>query len=510
MTVTDAVLGIDLGTSSIKAAVYGFDGSLLGSAEQPIALYHRAPGHVEQDLVDFYAAAAAASQKCITASAIDPGRVGALAVAGQMAAVGLVDTDNAPIAPFDSWLDTRCGDVVDDLAQQLGARIAAVAGCPPTISIGPKMVWWRRNRPDVCSRAASFVTAAGYVTAQAVGRKGNDAFIDPSYLHFTAVADVAHARWDDDLVDAVGVDPDLLPHVVESTDLVGQLTTRAAQAFGLREGVPVAAGCGDTAATALGAGVTETGQAFDIAGTAAVFGMCLPEFSPDINGDTLLTMRAALPGRWYSLAYVGGAGQVVEWLCREILRHPTLTNEAYRDLARVAAEAPVGSDGLVLSPHFSGRVAPAAPAMRGSATGLSPRTGRAHFARATLESIAFEYRGYAQIACAAADLTLTEVVGTGGGSRLGLWNQIKADVLGVPYRALDTIESGTRGAALVALAAIGEPLPDPGLLGYGTVAAPRPETASAYDAAYERYRWWSGRLADAYRDESGADGAPDT
>lgn len=507
MTTADTVLGIDLGTSSVKAAVYGFDGVMLGSAERPVGLHHPAPGRAEQDLDEFYTAAAAAGRECLTAAGVGGGRVGAFAVAGQMAGVGLVDAQLRPVAPFDSWLDTRCGDVVDEIAQRVGARVTSVAGCPPTLSIGPKMVWWRRNRPDVCAEAAAFVTAAGYVAARAVGRAGDAAFIDPTHLHFTAVADVARARWDEDLVDAVGVEARMLPQVVESTAVVGVLTRVAAADFGLLPGTPIAAGCGDTAAAALGSGVTEPGQAFDVAGTAAVLGVCLPEFAPDRAASTLMTMRAALPGRWYSLAYVSGAGQVIEWLCREILGYPDLTAEAYTELARVAAQAPAGSDGVILSPHFAGRVAPADPGMRGSATGLSPGTGRAHLARAALESIAYEYRGYAELATAAGGPPLTEVVGTGGGSRLGLWNQIKADVLGVPYRPLPTTDTGTRGAALVALAAIGEPLPDEGPLGLGTIAEPDPTSTAAYDDAYARYRRWSGRLADGYREETDADRA---
>lgn len=499
----DAVLGIDLGTSAVKAAVYTFDGVMHASGSCPVALRHLGPGRTEQDLDDFYRAAAAATRACL-AEGFASERIGAVAMAGQMAGVGIVDKGHRPLAAFDSWLDTRCGDIVDELSRTLGDRIVATAGCAPTISIGPKMLWWRRHRPDVCRDAASFVTAAGYVAGLATATAGRSAFIDPSYLHFTAVADVGRAVWDEELVDAVGVAPDLLPRILESADIVGALTEQAAADFGLRPGVPVAAGCGDTAASALGAGAARVGQAFDIAGTAAVFGLCLPVFAPDAAEGTLMTMRAALPGRWYALAYVGGAGQVVEWVCREVLGHSSVGPDAYADLGAAASSVPPGSDGVMLSPHFSGRVAPVSPSMRGSIVGLSAVTGRAHLARAALEAIAFEYGRYADIArVVVPSVAVTEIIGTGGGSRLDMWNQIKADVLATPYRPVVGAESGTRGAAVVAMAAIGQEPPKLEPSAYGPVARPDPAAVTAYAAATESYRRWSARWADGYRLESG-------
>ncbi|WP_432840045.1 xylulokinase [Dactylosporangium sp. CA-092794] len=501
-----AVLGVDLGTSVVKASLFALDGTELATASRPIALRRPAPGHAEQDLDEFYTAAAAATRQCLAAVPAVAAAVGAIAVAGQMAGVGLVDAAHRPLAPFDSWLDIRCAPVVEELHRTAGARIAAAAGCAPTISIGPKMLWWLRHQPRLCGRAAKFVTAAGYVAGRLAGLPGSEAFIDGTHLHFTAMADVGTGRWDGHLVAAAGMDPGLLPRIVESSGVVGELTPAAAADFGLRPGTPVAAGCGDTAAGALGAGVLDAGQAFDIAGTAAVFGVCLPAFTPD-TGGTLMTMRSALPGRWYSLSYVGGAGQLVEWICREMLGHAVLGEAAYADLAAAAAGVAPGSAGLILSPHFEGRVAPAAPAMRGAVIGLSPVHGRGHLARAALEAIAFEYRRYAEVARALAPgSTVREVIGTGGGTRIGLWNQIKADVLATAYRPVTGVESGARGAALVAMAALGEPLPPLPASAYGPGRIPDPHVRPAYDTAYGDYQRWSDRLVRGY--QAGA-GAPD-
>lgn len=496
----DAVLGIDLGTSAVKAGIFTLDGIQHAEGTCAIELRRLGQGHIEQDLDDFYDAFVTATREALATSTFDASRIRAVAVAGQMAGVGIVDADHRPLAPFDSWLDSRCGSVVQDIAARFGDRIAATAGCAPTLSIGPKMVWWLRNEPDVCARAASFVTAAGYVAGRAAGLSGEQAFIDPSHLHFTSVADVGTAAWDEDLAEAVGIPLHLLPKIIESTDIVGELSPEAADDLGLAVGLPVAAGCGDTAAGALGADVTDPGQAFDVAGTAAVLGACMPSFAPDAGAGVLMTMRSALEGRWYSLAYVGDAGQLIEWACRALLGHHTVDRSAFDHLAREAAAVAPGSDGILVFPHFSGRIAPVAPDTRGAVIGLTPSHGSAHLARAALEAIAFEYRGYADNANNLAGVqAVRSVTGIGGGSRSDVWNQIKADVLGVPYHPVDGVESGTRGAAIIAIVALGHALPNLPSEAFGRTADPDPATREAYDAAYERYRWWTEHLVEGYR-----------
>ena len=495
----DLVVGIDLGTSMVKAGIYTLEGVRVASSNAPLGVNHLAPGRTEQDLDEFYRVAALQCRRCVVESGIDPDGVQAIAFSAQMAGVGIVDRHHAPLAPFDSWLDTRCGDVVEELAP-LADDVIASAGCAPTISIGPKMAWWQRNCPEVCEAAASFVTAAGYVTAIACGRDGNSAFIDPTHLHFASVSDVANARWNAELVESFGLNHELLPEIVESTDIVGQLTATAAADFGLGAGTPVAAGCGDTAASALGAGALEPGTALDVAGTAAVFAAGTDEFVADIEYRTLMTMRAAVPGRWYALAYVGGAGQVIEWVCRQILGFSVLDESAYRALDEAAEAAEPGCAGLSMSPHFDGRVTPAAPNMRGSIIGLVHSHGRAEIARAALESIAFEYRSYLDIVHELQpDWRLRRVIGAGGGAQSRIWNQIKADALGAEYIPIVGADAGTRGAALVAIASLGHDLPAVPAAQLDAAIRPDPQASATYDRLHHHYARWATHLAEGYR-----------
>lgn len=501
---TDLVIGVDIGTSSVKAGIYGLDGVALGTATSAVGVDRHADGSVTQSLDTLYDAAASAVTECLATTRAAPARVGAIAFSGQMAGVGLVDAYHRPIIPYDSWLDTRCGVVVDALSDEVRQRILSVSGCAPTVAIGPKMAWWAQYQPEVVDTTAKFVTAAGYVAGRAAQLSGDEAFIDPSYLHFTSIADTANGTWDTELAHVLGVPLDRLPRIVESSDIIGYVGPEAATDFGLPQGVPIAAGCGDTAACAVGAGIDQPLQAFDVAGTAAVLGIRLPSFVTDPTG-TLLTMRSPLGSGAFALAYVGGAGELIDWLCSVVLGHTAVDDRAYADLDQVAQDADAGSDGLLVSPHFSGRVTPAHPTMRGALIGLEPRHGRPQIARSVLEAIAYEYKIFAVAALALAgtdaNAKVTQVVGTGGGSKLRFWNEIKASVLDAPYSPLQGVDAGTRGAALVALAAIGATVPSLGPNAAAATVQPRRQDADIYTETFANYVRWTRRLADGFTRE---------
>jgi xylulokinase len=511
---TSTTLGIDIGTSSVKAGLCLADGSLAGLATESLPLARGADGSVTQDMEEIYLAAARVVRTLVERQPDGALPPLAMAVSGQMAGVGLVDAAHRPVAPYDSWLDSRCSAVLDGVSSALAAAILAKAGCAPTVSMGPKLAWWSRFQPDSVSRVAKAVTLAGYVAGRAAGLAGEEAVIDPSYLHFAAVADTAQGLWDEALADALGVPFRWLPRIVRSETVIGHLTAEGAATFGLPVGLPIAAGCGDTAAAVVGAGVLSHGQAFDVAGTAAVFGVRVSSFAADPSG-TLLTMRSPLSPGCLRLAYVGGGGELIAWLVREVLGHGELDQAGYADLEHHAARAQGGE--LLMSPHFSGRVCPAAPTMRGALIGLTPGSSRGEMARAAMEAIAFEYRGYLD-ASQALEPPATGVAGSrktasgavtgmGGGARLSFWNQLKADALGLPYRPLLEAESGVRGIATVAAASQGVAVPPPSSDAFGPVSEPRPN--ARLDDRYRRYRRWTDVLARQFDLEQRRPGGPE-
>jgi xylulokinase len=375
--------------------------------------------------------------------------VRAIAVCGQMAGVMGVDAEHQASTPYDSWLDTRCAGDVAALDEELGDELPAVSGCPAMVNHAPKIRWWRRERPDAFADTAKWVTPGGYVAGRLAGLGGGEAFMDRTYLHFSALADTRAGEWSERLAGAAGAEPEQLPRIVEPTDVVGELTAEAAEACGLPAGTPVAAGLGDTAAATLGAGVVRPGQVLDSAGTAAVLAGSVPEFRPDVAHRTLITMRGAVPGQWVSLAYLT-AGPLIDWLA-------DLAFEGSFDrLSHEAAAAPPGADGLLCLPYLEGRVLPNDPEARGVFAGLRREHGRGHLARAALEGVALEYAEYlAVLRDLHPDQAFDEARVAGGGARSECWNAIKASALGVPYGRLPRSELGCWGAALVAAAAVG-------------------------------------------------------
>ena len=456
------VIGVDLGTSGTKAALYQIDGKLISAASVEVPLYYPKPGVVEQENEDFYTSAARTVRKCIASSAVEPNEIAAIAFDSQMAGVGSIDENYQPATRFDSWLDMRCQPYIEWMDKEAGDRITQLTGCPPTCDHGPKMLWWKNEHPDIYQRIAKFVMPGTYVVGRIAGLTADQAFIDHTYIHFSGFSDGQKTAWSDELCERFGLDMDKLPKIVDPCEIVGEVSEKAAKEFGLAPGTLIAAGAGDTAANALGAGIVNSGMLFDVAGTASVLAGCTSKFVADIKNRALITMRSVIPGLWNPLAYIGGGGLALRWYRDQFYNQargesiPIPDEDIYPQMIALAETIAPGSEGLFFSPHLGGRICPSSPDMRGAWVGVSWSHTQAHFARAILESIAFEYAYYLKILKASLpDLVLTEARVVGGGARSEVWNQIKADILNVPYQRLVGNEFGAWGAAMIAGKAAG-------------------------------------------------------
>jgi xylulokinase len=251
------------------------------------------------------------------------------------------------------------------------------------------------------------------------------------------------------------------------------------------------------------------GMLLDTAGTASVLACCTDRFVADTRHKALMVMRSVVPGIWNPLAYVGGGGLAPGWFGREFSNCPpegVASDEVYAELFAQAADVPAGCDGLQFSPHLGGRVCPAVPEMRGAWIGFSWTHTRKHFFRAILESIGYEYAWYLQILRELApELKLVEARVIGGGARSEIWNQIKADILSVPYVQLPRTECATWGSALIAAKASGL---ISNLAEAATELAPRAQTTlspnlalrATYDASLEQYLDWQSKLKTGFED----------
>lgn len=484
-------VGCDLGTMGTKAVVVDESGEILGDAFEEVELHYPRPGWVEQDLREIEASA----HRTVREAVEDSGRsedVAGIAFSSQMSGIGTIDDDFEPATHYDSWLDTRCEPYIERMAEH-GERITELAGCPPTYSHGPKILWWQRERPDDFERIARFLTPSAFVAGRAVDLAAHQAYMDRTFIHFSNLADNVNTRWSDELIEAFDVDASKLPRIVDPTDVVGEVTPQAAGQLGIPAGTPVAAGVGDTTASALGAAVVEPGQAFDAAGTASVFAFCLDGFTPDVENRTIMASQSVVPDRYVNLAFINGGGLALRWFRDEVATQLADDPDAYAKLDELAAEVDPGAGGLLWFPHVQGRVLPPRPRARGSWVGLTAGQEHGHLFRAILEGIAYEYATWVDVARDAAEgLELQETRAIGGGASSDLWNQIKADVLGIDWVPMARQEAGVLGDAIVAAAATGH------VDDIAVTAAAWQETQDTVVPDPERHERYQ-ELLDAYR-----------
>jgi len=425
----------DIGTQGTKVALVDTDGQIVASAFRPSNLICHPGGQWEQNPAEMLSSVIDGMQDVLLEADIPANYVLAIGLDGQMAGIMGIDSDWNAVTPYDSWLDTRCEAYMPHIKSWGEEDYIRITGCPVTYAHGPKKIWWKHERPGVYERIAKFVVPSVYIAGKLAGLKADQAFIDYTHLHFSGFADVEQQTWSETLLNVFDISRDKMPNIVNPWDVIGSLSSEFASKTGLLQGTPIVAGCGDTAAATLGAGIVKAGQLFDVAGTASILACCTDSYHPDTKNRTLIYARSVIPGLWTPLAYINGGGQCLAWFRDQWKGEAGALS--YDDLNALGEKAVPGSDGLFFVPHFGGRVCPNNPDLRGSWVGLSWSHRRGEMYRAILESIAYEYRYYLDILeRLTGSIAYSHVHAVGGGTKSALFNTIKSDVLGVPYQTM--------------------------------------------------------------------------
>jgi len=436
-------IGVDIGTQGTKAALYTLSGKQIASGFEPSVLYRPQDGAVEQNPDEMLGSVLRTVSDVIQKSKINPKDVGAVGIDAQMAGILAVDKDYNAVTPYDSWLDTRCAPYIDVMKNQAEEHIIKTTGGQVSFAHGPKLLWWKNERPETYKKIAKFILPSAYVTGKMCGLTAEEAYIDDTHIHFSGFGDIINRKWDSNLLADFSIDENKLPKMVRPSQLVGSLTSDMAHVCGLLEGTPLIAGCGDSAASSFGAAVTSPGIIYDVAGTASIFSCSTDSFFPDTKHKTLFCPRSVVEGLWIPLAYISGGGMCLEWF-RDI------TGLDFLRLDRLAGEAHCG-DTPYFIPHFSGRACPNNSNLHGSFTGLANSHTKGHMFRSVMESIAFEYSIYFSVLNEANPAIIPSCAyAVGGGSKSAVFNQIKADVLGTKYIPLSNSDTAAYGAAMLA------------------------------------------------------------
>jgi xylulokinase len=437
-----ALLGIDLGTSSVKAVVIDESARVLSVAshEYPILTPH--PGWAEQDPQAWWKSTVLAVRQAVTEAAVPIAGIG---LSGQMHGFVMVDSAAQPLGNVIMWADQRSVTEVDEIFARVGRdRLATIAGtAPATGFMAATLLWLLKHDPARLDRTAACLLPKDYIRLRLTGNIAAEV-TDASA---TALFDVRQRTWSTEIVDVLGLPGRILPQVIESSELAGTLVPDAADALGLKAGIPVVAGCADQVAQAIGNQLLNPGNGSVTLGSGGqVF---VPLDRPMIDANLSLHNFCHAPtDRWYLLGAMLAAGLSLRWL-RDTLGLKDDPN-AYPYLASLAAEVPPGADGLFFLPYMAGERSPLMdPLARGCFIGLTLRHERGHLARAIMEGVAFALRQIVETMIGAG-APVNRLLAAGNGLASPIWRQIVVDVLARPLYMSSGRERTGVGTALLA------------------------------------------------------------
>ncbi|MFT4038925.1 MAG: FGGY family carbohydrate kinase [Thermomicrobiales bacterium] len=492
----DAVLAIDIGTQSSRAALLDPEGRLLASAAQPHELAVPRPGWAEQNPEDWWQATIDNIRDAL-ARAPAGTRVAAVAACGQMHGTVPIARDGRLLADeVQLWCDKRAASIADEIAAHYDpAALQRVAGNVPTAAwSGFKIAWMQRRQPELYAAAWQILTPKDFINHRLTGVAATDV----SEASGSFLMDPATAQWSPELAELLGLDAAKLPPIHASSAVIGGVSAEAARLTGLTAGTPVVAGSGDMLCQLLGSGVSAPGTACDTSGTASVI-----SFYADapVADRRLMNLHAAGP-HWIAFGILDSGGGSLRWWLDGFGDAASDPDTAWERLLADAATVEPGSEGLIFLPYLLGERTLGSADSRGVFFGFHPRHTRAHATRAMLEGICCDLRQSLEIV-RGAGVPLTEMRTGGGGARSALWSQIKADVYGLPVTPLQHEETGILGAAMLAMIGAGmeadtqsagllvetrEPFP------------PDPATVARYDRQYALFRDLHDRLQPSFRD----------
>ena len=435
-----ALLGIDLGTSSVKVIVTDLRGGMVGQATRSYRRLSLQPSWSESEPTEWLAATSAAVGQAMTEMEVDVQGIG---FSGQMHGLVASAANGGAVRPAMLWSDSRAVAELRSFSS-LPPSAQSRLGNPLTPGMaGPMLLWLKRNEPGAYAATRWALQPKDWLRAQFTG----EFWSEPSDASATLLYDVEADGWDFGVMDLLGVDRSIVPELLpRSASVAGRLTTTGAGILGLRVGTPVAVGAADTAAAALGSGLTHEGTAQLTVGSGAQVVTPLLRRMPHELAPVIHEYRAATNAGWYRLGAVVSAGLTLDWV-RDVL------SVSWSDLYAAAAVAMAADDPIFL-PHLNGERTPYFdPSMRGAWVGLSPRHDKSDLIRAALEGVAFAIR---EAVSAVLDATrVPELRLAGGGSVNQHWRQLLADVLAIPLRPIQVPAASGRGAALLAGEAAG-------------------------------------------------------
>jgi xylulokinase len=441
---SELLLGLDIGTSNIKAALATPDGRVVAQAQAPYPMQRSRPGWAEQNPEDWWQGVSATTRQVVKLANAQPGQIVGIGVSGQGCGATLINARGEVIRPAIIWMDTRSEPQCARLRATCGDEVLRRNGKQPAPYNGDtKLMWLLEHEPDTLAAARCSLTTTGYINFRLTGEPIEN-ISDASILF---AFDQATENWSDELIAAFGLPRRLYPTVAPCRQVIGGLTPSAAEALGLESGLPVIAGGEDTSSAGLAIGIVQPGQALLSLGTAGTLFVVLsqPLVHPQLFAFQHVLAKQILLG-----GSMTAAGAALNW-CRRLFADQL----DYGALTELAAQSDPGAGGVIFLPYLTGEMQPINDGnARGVFFGLSFNTEQPQLVRAVMEGAAFAVAHNLRIA-REAGAALTEIRAVGGPTRSPLWCQIIADATDQPLAVMAEAVGAPLGNALLAAAGIG-------------------------------------------------------
>ena len=434
------LLGIDIGTSACKVAVFDEDGKVLAQANRDYPVYYPKSGWAEQDPEEWWDAICAGIRAVLEAEEVSPEEICGIGVDGQSWSAIPLDAEGRVLDRTPIWMDTRAREICERVKREAFAdEIFETAGNEflPSYTT-PKMLWFKQERPEVFRKTRKFLQSNSYIVYKLTDQISQE-YSQGYGIHFF---DMNRLTYREELANRLGLTQELVPPLSGCDEIVGEVTERAAKITSLRAGTPVVAGGLDAACGTLGAGVYQVGQTQEQGGQAGGMSICTDRA---LAHRKLILGTHVVPGRWLLQGGTVGGGGTLKWFRQELGK-----GMSFDELTAEAGRVPAGAEGVLFLPYMAGERSPIwNPDAKGVFYGLSYDKTRSHMIRAVLEGVAFSLEH--NLRTAEETGAHVEVMNAMGGSANSLlWTQIKADVTGKTMQVPASDTATTLGAALLA------------------------------------------------------------
>ena len=472
-------MGIDLGTSSVRAGIFHEDGSRLAISARAYPIETPVPGASLQDPELWWSRTCEAIAEALTLSELNGSDISGISFCGQMHGAVLLDSSNNPVSPAIIWADSRCAAECEEITEILGQHVLRDT-LMNRIFPGTQAAiihWLRKHELQTWQRVRRILLPKDYLRFRMCGLFHSE----PSDASATLLFDQNQRDWSTEVLKKLGIPVEFLPYIVASDQVIAE-TEGIEECTGIPEGVPLVLGGSDQAAAALGNAVLDEGVMFIAVGTGGQ--IVTPLRSPRTSPGLCLNTFCHLPeSRWYLMGATLAAGLSLRWF-----RETFALQASFSDLDQEAALISPGCDGLRFDPYIAGKRSPVMdPSAGGCFTGIRLNHTRGHFARAVLEGVAFDLRDSLEVILKM-DIRPHTVILSGGGAKSPLWPQILSDVFNLPLTFSASDEQACFGTALLAGVGVGaysdywraaELVPKP-----SRIVEPESDTVSRYEEIY--------------------------